>query len=491
MNHTKFAIACLLSTRGFASAQIALTPIDAGHLTSDHKSNGGVSMLDFDGDGNADILVTAGYDVSKKPERQPSRLYWGNGKGQFSLDENNTLTNAITYGSGSTWADFDNDGNLDAVISCQLGSGSVLARGLGNRRFEIIEASPVHTDKGNAFSSVFADVDSDGALDLLMCNNAYAGPDVSFLYKGDGKGGFTRITREVAERKSSTGGAYFGDLDGDGKPDLFMPNNSGKAALFRNTGDWNLVPATIAGLDLNPFPVSGSCWVDYNNDGQLDLSMACAQGGNALLFKNVGATLEPAQLGDAALFSTNAGLLQWGDLDNDGDLDCIVPNWGAGSFIYQNQGDGTFKRIALPGFTDQVFYASSCALTDYDNDGRVDVLLGQWPVRPGDGELTKLFHNDTPNPSNWVKVKLKGTTSNRAAIGARITVRATIRNSTVNQLREVNAGSGFRSQSDLTQHFGLGDAKQINEIEIRWPSGKTQLLKNQPANQIIEITEPS
>jgi len=491
MNHFWFAASCILSTCGIASAQIALTSVEAGHLTTDHKSNGGVSMLDFDGDGNVDILVTAGYDVSKKPERQPSRLYWGDGKGHFILDENNPLTNAITYGSGSTWGDFDNDGNLDAVISCQLGGGSVLARGLGNRRFDIIEASPVHTDKGNTFSSVFADVDSDGALDLLMANNAYAGPDVSFLYKGDGKGGFTRMTGEITERKSSTGGAYFGDFDGDGRPDLFMPNNSGKAALFRNLGDWKFSPATVNRLELNPFPVSGSCWVDYNNDGLLDLSMACAQGGNTLLFKNVGSNLEPAPLGDAALFSTNAGLLQWGDLDNDGDLDCIVPNWGAGSFIYENQGDGTFKRLALPGFTDQVFYASSCALADYDNDGRLDLLLGQWPIRPGDGELTKLFHNDTKQPANWIKVKLKGTSSNRAAIGARVTARATIRGKSVSQLHEVNAGSGFRSQSDLVQHFGLGDAKQVTEIEIRWPSGKTQTLKNQPANQLIEITEPS
>lgn len=490
MHHSRFVAASVFALSAVSSAQIALTTVSAGHLTSDHKSNGGVSMLDIDGDANADILVTAGYDVSKKPERQPSRLYWGDGKGHFTLDENNALTNAITYGSGSTFADFDNDGILDAAISCQLGSGSVLARGLGSRRFEIIDASPVHTDKGNTFSSVFADIDSDAALDLLMCNNAYAAPDVSFLYKGDGKGNFTRATGEVAERKSSTGGAYFGDLDGDGKPDLFMPNNSGKAALFRNAGDWKFVPATINGLDASPFPVSGSSWIDFNNDGQLDLSMACAQGGNALLFKNINGTLEPAPLADAALFSTNAGLIQWADLDNDGDLDCIVPNWGAGSFIYDNQGDGSFKRISVRGFTDQVFYASSCALTDYDNDGRVDVLLGQWPVRPGDGELTKLFHNDS-EPANWVKVKLKGTTSNRSAIGARITARTTIRGTSINQLREINAGSGFRSQSDLTQHFGVGDAKQINEIEIRWPSGKTQLLKNQPANQLLEISEPA
>lgn len=491
MNHFWFAAACTLAACEIASAQIALSSVEAGHLTSDHKSNGGVSMLDIDGDGNADILVTAGYDVSKKPERQPSRLYWGDGKGHFTLDENNALTNAISYGSGSTWGDFDNDGNLDAVISCQLGGGSVLARGLGNRRFEIIEASPVRNDKGNSFSSVWADVDSDGALDLLVCNNAYAGPDVSFFYKGDGKGRFTRMTGEIAERKSSTGGAYFGDLDGDGRPDLFMPNNSGKSALFHNAGAWKFLPGSVNGLDLNPFPVSGCSWVDYNNDGLLDLSMVCAQGGTALLFKNVGGRLEPAELGDAALFSTNSGLLQWGDLDNDGDLDCIVPNWGAASFVYENLGDGTFRRTAIPGLTDHVFYSSSCALADYDNDGRLDVLLGQWPIRPGDGELTKLFHNEGKNPSNWLKLKLHGSTSNRAAIGARVTVRTIIRGNPVTQLREVNAGSGFRSQSDLVQHFGLGDASQVTEIQIRWPSGKTQTLSQQPVNRVIEITEPA
>lgn len=491
MRTTFGAIAAALTMNATLFAQITLSPIEAGHLTSDHKSNGGVSMLDIDGDGNADILVTAGYDVSKKPERQLSRLYWGDGTGRFTLDENSPLTAAITYGSGSTWGDFDNDGKLDAAISCQLGAGSVLARGLGDRRFEIIESTPVHTDKGNSFSSVWADADSDGSLDLLVCNNAFARPDVSFFYKGDGKGGFSRISGEVAERKSATGGAYFGDLDGDGHPDLFMPNNAGESAFYTNAGDWKFVPATISGLDLNPFPVSGSCWIDFNNDGQLDLSMACAQGGNALLFKNVGGKLEFVPLGDAALCSTNAGLLQWGDLENDGDVDCIVPNWGAGSFVYENKGGGAFKRIELPGFTDRVFYASSCALADYDNDGRLDLLLGQWPVRPGDGELTRLFHNDTRSSANWVKIKLRGTASNRAAIGARVFVRSSISGEPVSQMREVNAGSGFRSQSDLVQHFGLGDSREIPEIEVRWPSGKAQILKHQPANRLIEITEPA
>ncbi len=477
---------------GFAAApaQVAFSPVNAGHLTSDHKSNGGVSMLDFDGDGNVDVLVTAGYDVSKEPERQPSRLYWGDGRGNFTLDENNVLTNGITFGSGSTWGDFDNDGILDVVVACQLNFGSVVARGLGNRRFEIVENSPVHSDKGNAFSSVFADIDSDGFLDLMLCNNAYASPNVSHFYKGDGKGGFTRMTGAITERKSSTGGAYFGDADGDGRPDLFMPNNSGRPAFYRNEGDWKFTPAAVGGLELNPFPTSGSAWVDYNNDGLLDLSVACYQGGTILLFRNIGSgNLERAPLGDSHLFSTNAALLQWADFDNDGNIDCFVPNWGVGSFLYMNQGNGEFKRLSVPGLTDQAYNASSCALSDYDNDGKIDVLIGQWPLHPGDNELTKLYHNDSPNAGRWIKVKLRGTTCNRSGIGARVTARATIGGKKTSQMREVNAGSGMRSQGDLVQHFGLGDAASADEIEVRWPNGKSQLVRVAPAGKVIEIVE--
>lgn len=475
---------------GTAVGQVRFSPVNAGHLTSDHKSNGGVTMADFDRDGNLDILVTAGYDVSKAPERQASRLYWGDGRGGFALDEKNPLTEAITYGSGSTWGDFDNDGVLDCFVSCQLGSGGVLARGLGGRKFEIITDSTPHTDKGNAFSSVFADINTDGNLDLLLCNNAYSQPDVPFLYTGDGKGGFARVTGNAfVDRKASTGGAYFCDYDNDGTPDVFAPNNTGKAWLFRSEGGTNFVHVPLPALDLNAFPVSGSSWVDFDNDGRMDLSMACAQGGTALLFRNTSNGFERVSLGDAHLISTNAGLIQWADLNNDGLVDCIVPNWGAGSLVYLNEGGGRFSRVDVPGFTDQVFYASSCALADYDNDGRIDVLVGQWPIRPGDGELTKLFHNDSPS-GNWIKLDLRGTSSNRAAIGARVRLTAVIHGKETTQTREVNAGSGFRSQGDLKQHFGLGDAHTAVRAEIRWPSGRTQVVENLAAGTVHIITEP-
>lgn len=475
---------------GTAVAQLRLSAVEAGHLTSDHKSNGGVTMADFDHDGALDILVTAGYDVSKPPARQPSRLYWGNGRGGFTLDDKNSLTEAITYGSGSTWGDFDNDGILDCFVSCQLGVGGVLARGLGDRRFAILADAAPHTDAGNAFSSVWADINTDGNLDLLVCNNSYSQPDVPFLYRGDGKGGFSRImSNTFVDRKASTGGAYFCDYDDDGRPDLFAPNNTGKAWLFRNEGGTNFVHTPVGDLDLNAFPVSGSSWVDFNNDGRMDLSMACSQGGTALLFRNNGAAFERTNLGDAHLFSTNAGLIQWADLNNDGFIDCIVPNWGAGAFVYMNSTDATFRRTDVPGFTDQVLFASSCALADYDNDGRIDVLVGQWPLRAGDGERTRLFHNDTPC-GNWIKLDLRGTTSNRAAIGARVRLTATLHGREVTQTREVNAGSGFRSQGDLRQHFGLGDATSATRVEIRWPSGKTQMLENLSAGKVHAITEP-
>lgn len=473
------------------AAEVRFSPVNAGHLTSDHKSNGGVTMADFDRDGNLDILVTAGYDVSKKPERQPSRLYWGDGKGGFALDEKNALTEAITYGSGSTWGDFDNDGILDCFVSCQLEAGGVLARGLGNRRFEIISSAAPHTDKGNSFSSTWCDLNSDGHLDLLLCNNTYAAADVPFLYTGDGKGGFTRVTdNEFVNRKASTGGAYFCDYDNDGRPDLFAPASRSVGVLYRNTGGTNLVPVPLPLLDSNPFPAVGISWVDYDNDGRMDLSLASAGGGTAWLLRNTGSGFERAPLGTAHLVSTNSSRIQWADLDNDGFIDCVVPNWGAGSSVYMNSADATFRKIEVPGFTDQVYYSSSSALADYDNDGRIDLLIGQWPLQPGAGELTHLLRNDTPGAGNWIKLDLRGTTSNRAAIGARVRLTAVIKGNEITQTREVDAGNGFRSQGDLKQHFGLGDAATAARAEITWPSGKKQLVENLPAGKVHTITEP-
>lgn len=475
---------------GGAVAQVRFSSVDAGHLTSDHKSNGGVTMADFDRDGKLDILVTAGYDVSKAPERQPSRLYWGDGKGGFTLDEKNPLTEAITYGSGSTWGDFDNDGVLDCFVSCQLGAGGVLARGLGNRNFEIITDAAPHTDKGNAFSSTWVDLNRDGNLDLLLCNNTYAGPDVPFLYTGDGKRGFNRVTdNDFVNKKACTGGAYFCDYDDDGKPDLIAPNARGVAALYRNSGGTTLVPTPLSAVDGVPFPAVGASWVDYDADGKMDLSLACAGGGTAILLRNTPDGFVRAPLGDSHLVSTNSSRIQWADFDNDGAIDCVVPNWGAGSSIYMNNGDATFRRVAVPGFTDQVFYSSSSALADYDNDGRIDVLVGQWPLQPGDGELTKLYHNDSA-AGNWIKLDLRGTSSNRAAIGARVRLTAVIKGKERTQTREVDAGNGFRSQGDLKQHFGLGDATTAVRVEIRWPSGKTQVVENLAAGKVHVVTEP-
>ncbi len=477
-----------------AVAQIAFAPVDAGHLTNDRKSCGGVTMLDFDGDGNVDILITAGYDVSKQPESQPSRLYWGDGNAHFTLDEHNALTEAIAFGSGSTWGDFDNDGILDCFVSCQLDAGGVLARGLGGRKFEILDNAAPHTDKGNTFSCAWSDIDRDGILDLLLCNNAFAGPDVPFLYRGNGKGGFVRVTgNDFVDRKASTGGAYFCDYDDDGLPDLFAPNNSGKPWLLHNDGNMKLLHVPLPALDTNPFHSSGCSWVDYEGDGRMDLSIACGTGGPALLFRNTGSAFERVSLGDSHLFSTNTELIHWADLNNDGHLDCVVPNWGAGSFVYSNNGDGSFRRIDVPGFTDRVFNISSCALADYDNDGRIDMVFGQWPLRTGTGELTWLFHNESrtaPGKSNWIKLDLHGTNSNKAAIGARVRLTADLGGKPSTQTREVDAGNGFRSQGDLRLHFGLAEAPKAAHIEIRWPSGKTQTLENLKANQVHVITEP-
>ena len=136
----------------------------------------------------------------------------------------------------------------------------------------------------------------------------------------------------------------------------------------------------------------------------------------------------------------------------------------------------------------QIAVASSVAWADIDNDGDVDVCIGNWPNSPGPKERNMLYRNQG-TPGSWLKVRLRGTKSNRSAIGARLTLRARINGRLETQIREVVAHTGWRSQDELTQHFGLGDAKSAGELVVRWPSGTTTRHTNIRANQKIEIVE--
>jgi hypothetical protein len=195
---------------------------------------------------------------------------------------------------------------------------------------------------------------------------------------------------------------------------------------------------------------------------------------------------------DGGRATTDAGssyAVTFGDLDNDADLDLVVANWGGASEIYLNDGAGQFAQVRPEAFRRSIHYASSLALGDYDSDGDLDMLIGNWPNHPGEGlEENVLIENRFAN-GNWIRITLEGETSNRSAIGALIVVETIMNDKTRRQVREVSTHSGWRSQGELTQHFGLGTATAVSKVVINWPSGYSDTIVGPPINQILDVRE--
>ena len=231
-------------------------------------------------------------------------------------------------------------------------------------------------------------------------------------------------------------------------------------------------------------------WGDIDNDGDQDLYAGNLYGMANNLYENLGdGTFRVMDGGRATTDAGSSYAVTFGDLDNDADLDLVVANWGGSSEIYLNNGAGQFEQVGPDAFRRSIHYASSLALSDYDSDGDLDVLIGNWPNHPGEGLEENLLIENRFADGNWFRIALEGNTSNRSAIGALIIVESSTDGETMKQIREVSTHSGWRSQSELTQHFGLGNATTISKVVINWPSGHSQTIVGPPINQVLNVRE--
>ncbi|MBI4661010.1 MAG: CRTAC1 family protein, partial [Verrucomicrobia bacterium] len=292
-------------------------------------------------------------------------------------------------------------------------------------------------------------------------------------------------------------GITWGDFDGDGWPDLFVPVMvNGTHLLYRNLGGGRFARVTSGSIAADREANFGT-WVDYNNDGHLDLYVVhgLVPGKTNALHRNHGDGTFTAMPGDVVgPIVTDVGMYassSWGDYDNDGYLDVIVTNndrnpGGGPNFFYHNNSDGSFTRVLSGSPANDAGAASTfCTWADYDEDGFLDLFV----ARSVFVQFTNLLYRNNGNSNHWIKVKLTGTVSNRSAIGAKVRVKATIRGKTFWQLREISSGPAF-SQTPLTAHFGLGDATRIETLRIEWPSGTVQEFHDLAAKQVLTITEP-
>ena len=508
----------------------------------------GVAFYDFDHDDWLDLFLVNGTTLEGFPKGQEpiSRLFKNNRDGTFTDITAKSGMVRSGWGQGCCVGDYDNDGLNDLFVSYY--GQNILYKNHGDGTFTDVTAKAGLTQSKTRWNSgcAFLDYDKDGHLDLFVANYidfdiktaplpdaagcAYKGMPVAcgppgldggknILYHNNGDGTFT----DVSEKSGmwETIGTYglsvtVSDLDNDGWPDIYVANDSTAATYYQNQKDGTFKDLAIeSGIayspDGKPQAGMGVAVGDYNRDGLLDIVKTNFAGDTDSLYQNLGdGTFEDHTY--LSGLGINTRYLGWGvgfiDLDNDGWLDIFISNghvypevdgshldapYAEHKYVYRNLRTGQFEEVtnlAGTGMTDAV-PARGCAFGDYDNDGNMDIVVNCVNAPP------QLLHCNATIKRNWIKVRLVGKKSNRTGVGARITVTAmtnTQENSgagkqPLRQIEEVRSGGSYYSQNDLRIHFGLDQAVKADTIEIHWPSGEKDVLKDMAANRLYVIEE--
>ena len=497
----------------------------------------GVALFDYDGDGYLDVYLVGGAAIPSLEKETPAywnRLFHNNHDGTFTdVTEKAGLAGA-GYGSGVAIGDYDNDGWPDVFLANV--TGNQLFHNNGNGTFtEVTAKAGVGGAKlnGKKMWSVGAgwfDYNNDGLLDLFVvnycvwevnkdpycrikeavrgyCHPKYYAATHNTLYRNNGDGTFTDVSQEtgIAQQFGKGMSVSFADYDGDGFLDAFVANDTTQNFLFHNIkGKKFEEVALLAGVGYAPDGSArsgmGADFRDVNNDGLPDIWHTAVEHEEFPLWINEGKGEFQDMTVASGLGKTN-DMSGWGngvaDFDNDGWKDLFVAranvmdniavqnpgrSYPEPNSIFRNLGDTKFVDVGpeagpdfqLPGAHRGV------ALGDLDNDGRVDMVVSVL-----DGSA-KLFHNISENGNHWILLKLVGTKSNRMGIGAQIKITT---EDGKQQWNEVTTAVGYASSSDPRVHFGLGENEKIKEIEIRWPSGIKQILKDVAVDRILTIEE--
>ena len=436
-------------------------------------NNYGVAIGDYDNDGREDVYVSR--------NTLPNLLYRNNGDGTFTdMAEDAGVAHRGTT-ICSAWGDIDNDGDLDLYLG-NRDEPNMLYLNNGDGSFtDISESAGVNT-LYRTRAVLFGDIDQDGFVDLYVANmTAY-----NYMFRNNGDNTFTDITEFSNTQDFGVAmGSLFFDYDNDGDLDLYLTHDANQPnILYRNDGGGRFANvseqsnANYAGQGM------GVDVGDMNNDGFLDLYITNLYE-NALLVNNGDGTFSEMAAG-AGVDDRGMGWgTLWLDCDNDGLQDIYVSNDSYFSpypnLLYHNLGDNTFQAISADTPLASMFGGYGAASADFNDDGRVDIFL----ANSGSNGGNQLFVNLTDNDNNWVKVKLIGTQSNRAAIGARVEVEAGGKT----MIDEVTAGASYASHNSFVLHFGLGDATIIDRVRIRWPNGLVEDHEHLYPNSTYSFTE--
>jgi hypothetical protein len=498
---------------------------------------GGAALLDYDGDGWLDILLTQGstLDDFRNGKRPSAAVFRNLQNGSFEDVTERAGLVSSGWGTGVSVADYNNDGHADVYLTCL--TENKLYKNNGDGKFEDVTATSGVAGTHWSSSAGFADYDADGYLDLFVCNyvlldleklpepgsaphcnyrgrKSYCGPlglvgAPNKLYRNLGNGTFEDVTEASGLNVRNS---YFSlavvwaDIDNDHDPDLFVGNDSTPNQLFLNQGEGKFEEiGLVSGLAANSdgrFQASmGVDIADFDNDGLLDVCAAHFASDYSTLYLNKGGL----RFQD---ISTEAGIVQpewlyvsWGmgfvDLNHDGWKDIFHTNghvypflktagwaeeYGQPLSVYLNERNGSsFQDLSQVSGRDaqEKTVSRGAAFGDWDNDGDLDILVANLNGKP------QLFRNDQLAKNRWIMFRVQGTRSNRDGIGARVTVES----GGLRQIWEIKRTVSIYSASDPRAHFGLGKDAIVEKVRVRFPSGMVAEYRDLPADTHYVIDE--
>lgn len=507
--------------------QVENSPTPLKHLIE--TMAGGVAAFDYNGDGLTDIFFTNGAALPSLKKESPkywNRLFRNEGGMHFKDVTEEAGVAGEGYSMGAAAGDYNNDGHVDLFVAGV--NRNILYRNRGDGTFEdVTEKAGIQSGKWGVAGAWF-DYNNDGLLDLFVVNYAHWSLDnnrfcgdasrnlrvychpmyfeglTNTLYRNRGDGTFEDVTEKsgIGKHQGRGMGIAVADYDGDGFMDVFVTNDNQANFLFHNRGDGTFEEVALeAGVALmntgQPVSNMGADFRDYDNDGLPDIFVTDLNNETFPLYHNLGGGMFEDAGFTSRMSTLSAQRGGWSaaivDLNNDGWKDLISTNSHADdnveefsayryrqpNSIFANLGDGTFWDVSPavgPDF--QVPRAHrGCAFADFNQDGRIDMVISS--LR----DPAELWQNASPTDNHWIILKLVGTKSNRDGIGARVRIGK--------QYNHMTTAMGYASSSHFGVHFGLGKTAKIEEIEIRWPSGIVQTLRNVAPNQVLQVREPS
>jgi hypothetical protein len=487
---------------------------------------GGMAAFDYDGDGRIDLFFTNGAEIPSLTKATPkhwNRLYRNLGDFRFEDVTERVGLAGEGYSMGAAAGDFDGDGHTDLFVAGVRANR--LYRNRGDGRFEDVTAKAGIGSTRWSVAATFLDYDNDGDLDLLVvnyvewsaemdrycgdrqknlrvyCHPKYFRPTPNELYRNNGDGSFTDVSKEsaIADHLGKGMSVAAADFDLDGHIDVFVTNDSEPDFLFRNLGNGKFEETGLmagVAMSMNGRAISsmGADFRDADNDGKPDIIVSALSGETFPFFRNSGKASFADTTYASGLAATSQRFSGWGvglvDFDNDGWKDLFTANshvndrieesesskYRQPNTVFRNVGGTKFVLEEGSGF--EAFPAAhhGAVFADFDQDGRTDIAVS---VVNGGAEV---WRNVTPKAGSWVGLRLVGTRSNRSAVGARVEVDG--------QWNHVSGSVSYASSVIAPLLFGLGERTEVGKVTVYWPSGVKQEMGKLAAGRVHEIREP-